>query len=95
MTTRARDLLPAPPAHIHFVGIGGIGMSGLARILKTWGYHVTGSDSFRSEQVALLTDEGIEIDIGHNAVEMALAAKLIVATAAVRDTNPEIQRRPS
>ncbi len=65
-------------------------MSGLARILKAWGYHVTGSDSFRSEQVALLSDEGIEIDIGHNAVDMALAAQLIVATAAVRDTNPEI-----
>lgn len=90
MMTAVHDILPPVPAHIHFVGIGGIGMSGLARILKSWGYNVTGSDSFRSEQVALLSDEGIQIDIGHIAVNMALASQLIVATAAVRDTNPEI-----
>jgi UDP-N-acetylmuramate--alanine ligase len=46
--------LPAPPARVHFVGIGGIGMSGLARILHAWGYQVTGSDAAASDQTIRL-----------------------------------------
>jgi UDP-N-acetylmuramate--alanine ligase len=82
--------LPQPPAHVHFVGIGGIGQSGLARILAAWGYQVTGSDAFPSELVEQLRLEGIDIQIGHDETANAAAADLIVATAAVRVTNPEI-----
>jgi UDP-N-acetylmuramate--alanine ligase len=82
--------LPQPPAHVHFVGIGGIGQSGLARILTAWGYHVTGSDAFSSELVEQLRREGIDVQIGHEETANAAAADLVVATAAVRVTNPEI-----
>ena len=85
-----RSALPAPPAHVHFVGIGGIGMSGLARILSVGGYSVTGSDLFPSEVTDQLRAEGIEVQIGHGDTGHALTADLIVATAAVRDTNAEL-----
>jgi UDP-N-acetylmuramate--alanine ligase len=85
-----RVALPAPPAHVHFMGIGGIGMSGLARILRAWGYRVTGTDAFPSELTAQLQGEGIDVVIGHVDTANAAAADLIVATAALRDTNPEL-----
>ena len=85
-----RSPLPAPPAHVHFVGVGGIGMSGLARILSSWGYRVTGSDAFPSELVTSLQDEGISVAIGHSAIANASTADLVVATAALHDTNPEV-----
>jgi UDP-N-acetylmuramate--alanine ligase len=88
MTQRAA--LPPPPAHVHFVGIGGIGMSGLARILKAWGYQVTGSDAFPSETLDQLASEGIPVQVGHDDAANAKQAALVVATAALRDTNPEI-----
>jgi UDP-N-acetylmuramate--alanine ligase len=82
--------LPEPPAHVHFVGIGGIGMSGLARILAAWEYRVTGSDAFPSNLVEQLRAEGIDVQIGHDETANSMMADLIVATAAVRPTNPEI-----
>ncbi|MDQ2683202.1 MAG: Mur ligase domain-containing protein, partial [Chloroflexota bacterium] len=82
--------LPDLPAAVHFVGVGGIGMSGLARILHAWGYDVTGSDSAHSDQVDLLNKEGIPVSVGHTAVERATSADLVVATAAVRSGNPEL-----
>src|SRR5918997_6636266 len=83
-------LLPPTPAHIHFVGIGGIGMSGLARILNAWGYAVSGSDAAASPLLEELKGEGIAVTIGHSATNAAAAADLVVATAAVRPDNPEI-----
>jgi UDP-N-acetylmuramate--alanine ligase len=83
-------LLPPPPARIHFVGVGGIGMSGLARILKTWGYTVSGSDAAPSPLLDQLSDEGIAVTIGHSATGPAAEADLVVATSAVRPDNPEI-----
>jgi UDP-N-acetylmuramate--alanine ligase len=83
-------LLPPAPAHIHFVGIGGIGMSGLARILNAWGYTVSGSDAAASPLLEELKGEGIAVTIGHSATDAAAAADLVVATAAVRLDNPEI-----
>src|SRR5688500_13187375 len=83
--------LPQPPAHVHFVGIGGAGMSGLARILAASGYRVTGTDAISSDLISLLRCEGIDITIGHAATANAAAADLIVATAALRDPNPEIR----
>jgi UDP-N-acetylmuramate--alanine ligase len=82
--------LPSLPACVHFVGIGGIGTSGLARILQTWGYHVSGSDSAASDLTEALEREGIPVNIGHTDIERAAAADLVVMTAAVRAGNPEV-----
>jgi UDP-N-acetylmuramate--alanine ligase len=82
--------LPPPPARVHFVGIGGIGMSGLARILNSWGYVVSGSDAAASPLLEELAGEGMEVSIGHVATDAAAAADLVIATAAVRSDNPEI-----
>ena len=84
------DLLPPAPARVHFVGIGGIGMSGLARILNAWGYQVSGSDAASSPLLDELAAEGIAVTIGHTVTEAAAAADLVVVTAAVRPDNPEI-----
>jgi len=83
-------VLPPPPALVHFVGIGGIGMSGLARMLRAWGYDVSGSDASTSEQTELLAAEGIAVSIGHTDTVRAGTANLVVMTAAVRPGNPEV-----
>jgi UDP-N-acetylmuramate--alanine ligase len=82
--------LPSPPAKVHFVGIGGIGMSGLARILAAWGYGVSGSDAHRSELTDALTAEGIAVAIGHDSVAWSTGASLVVRTSAVSDHNSEV-----
>lgn len=81
--------LPVPPARVHFIGIGGIGMSGLAAVLHAQGYIVTGSDSGSNAQTELLAASGVVIQRGHTETANAAAADLVVITAAVRD-NPEI-----
>lgn len=86
----ALTALPPQPARVHFVGVGGIGMSGLARILKTWGYDVSGTDAFPSELLTLLEAEGIPVAVGHDDTTRAANADLVVATAALRQTNPEL-----
>lgn len=83
------DALPDLLARVHFIGIGGIGMSGLARILNEWGYDVSGSDVARSDQTEALLAEGIAVTIGHTALDDAAAADLVVITAAVKPENPE------
>src|SRR5215212_8247227 len=83
-------LLPPAPARIHFVGIGGIGMSGLARILNAWNYAVSGSDAAPSPLLEELKGEGIAVTIGHSATDAAAEADLVIATSAVRPDNPEI-----
>lgn len=85
-----RAVLPPAPARVHFVGIGGIGMSGLARILHAWRYEVSGSDAVASPLLDELAAEGIAVNVGHNAVDRAAVAELIVATSAARLDNPEI-----
>jgi UDP-N-acetylmuramate--alanine ligase len=77
-------------SHVHFIGIGGIGMSGLARILHAWGYRVTGSDAAASPLLEELAEEGIAGTVGHTATEEAATADLVVITAAVRPDNPEV-----
>jgi UDP-N-acetylmuramate--alanine ligase len=81
--------LPAPPARVHFIGIGGIGMSGLAAVLHEQGYVVTGSDSGSNVQTGQLSASGVVIQLGHTDTTNAAAADLVVITAAVSD-NPEI-----
>ncbi len=84
-----KSMLPEPPARIHFIGIGGIGMSGLAAVLHELGYVVTGSDSGINAQTEQLAARGVAIQRGHDITDDAARANLIVITAAVRD-NPEI-----
>lgn len=72
--------LPPMPARFHFVGIGGISMSGLARILHDWGYTVTGSDRQASAATDLLQKLGIEVQIGHEEGAMAGRADVLVVT---------------
>jgi UDP-N-acetylmuramate--alanine ligase len=74
---------------IHFVGIGGISMSGLAEILASQGYIITGSDMKASSIIQKLEKMGIKITIGHHA-ENVTGADLIVYTAAVKGSNPEL-----
>ncbi len=82
--------LPTPPQHVHFVGIGGVGVSGLARILLGQGYRVSGSDMAASDATRALVELGATVAIGHDAANLRGAA-LVVATAAARDDNPELE----
>jgi UDP-N-acetylmuramate--alanine ligase len=74
---------------IHFVGIGGIGMSGIAEVLHNLGYEVTGSDIRESETTTRLRNLGIKIFIGHNE-ENINDAHVVVTSSAVSTTNPEV-----
>ncbi|WP_238538502.1 UDP-N-acetylmuramate--L-alanine ligase, partial [Nitrolancea hollandica] len=85
----SRMQLPPPPATIHFVGIGGIGMSGLARIVAARGYQVTGSDASDSPSLAALRHEGFTVTVGHSAAGLGDPA-LVVTTAAAPESNPEL-----
>lgn len=76
-------------SHIHFIGIGGISMSGLAQITLKNGFKVTGSDRSKSPITDKLESLGATIFEGHNS-QNVLGADLVVHTAAVHDDNPEI-----
>ncbi len=84
MTTHAHPelepVIPPAPAYVHFIGIGGISMSGLARVLHGAGYHVTGSDSTESAAVLELRDRGIPVAIGHHDPVFAARADMVVST---------------
>ena len=81
--------LPLGIGTIHFVGIGGIGMSGIAEVLHTLGYAVQGSDIADGANVRRLKDSGIPVAIGHDAKNVANAQVVVVSTAVKRD-NPEV-----
>ena len=74
---------------IHFVGIGGSGMSGIAEVLANQGYEISGSDLAESATTRRLTDLGIRVVIGHDAKNIANANAVVVSTA-VKDSNPEV-----
>jgi UDP-N-acetylmuramate--alanine ligase len=78
-----------PFQHIHFVGIGGIGMSGIAEVLANLGFRVSGSDQKKSEVTDRLEALGAEVTEGH-AAENVGDAHVVVRSTAVRDDNPEI-----
>jgi UDP-N-acetylmuramate--alanine ligase len=78
-----------PFQHIHFVGIGGIGMSGIAEVLANLGFRVSGSDQKKSEVTAHLEELNVEVTEGH-AAENVGDAHVVVRSTAVRDDNPEI-----
>ncbi len=75
--------------HVHFTGIGGIGMSGLAEVLLTLGYTVTGSDSKLTPITERLEGLGARVSEGHSAETLG-DAKALVVTSAVKEDNPEL-----
>jgi len=82
--------LPLDLGTIHFVGIGGIGMSGIAEILHNLDYQVQGSDTAENANVRRLRDLGIPVTLGH-AAENVSDAQVVVVSSAVKESNPEVQ----
>lgn len=76
--------------HIHFVGIGGIGMSGIAEVLANMGFRVTGSDLRRSNVTERLERLGVKVFEGH-AAENVGDSHVVVCSTAVREDNPEVE----
>jgi UDP-N-acetylmuramate--alanine ligase len=81
--------LPLSIGTLHFVGIGGIGMSGIAEILHNLGYQVQGSDVSDGGNVTRLRQAGVPVEIGHRAENLG-AAEVVVVSSAVKPDNPEI-----
>jgi UDP-N-acetylmuramate--alanine ligase len=81
--------LPREIGPIHFVGIGGIGMSGIAEVLANLGYTVQGSDASENANVVRLREKGVKVYLGHNAGNVDGADVVVVSTAIKRD-NPEL-----
>src|SRR6478609_2306814 len=81
---RAEDL-----GRVHFVGIGGAGMSGIARIMLARGIPVSGSDAKDSRSVAVLRALGAAVHVGHDATNIAGADTVVVSTA-IRESNVEL-----
>jgi UDP-N-acetylmuramate--alanine ligase len=81
--------LPRELGAIHFIGIGGIGMSGIAEVLNNLGYSVQGSDASESANVKRLRAKGITCFVGHDASNLGQAEVVVVSTAIKRD-NPEL-----
>ena len=75
--------------HIHFVGIGGIGMSGIAELLLNLGYHVSGSDLQESATTDHLQQQGGQVYFGHNEDWLA-GADVVVTSSAINADNPEV-----
>jgi UDP-N-acetylmuramate--alanine ligase len=76
--------------HVHFVGIGGVGMCGIAEVLHNLGYEVSGSDTADNAATRRLRELGIRVSRGH-AAEHAHGADVVVATSAVAGNNPELE----
>ena len=76
--------------NIHFVGIGGIGMSGIAEVLLNLGYHISGSDTKETEVTRRLRSLGCEISYGHRK-ENLKQADVVVTSSAIRQGNPEVE----
>ena len=84
-----RHGLPPGARRVHFVGVGGIGMSGIAEMMSSLGYEVSGSDLTASAVTVRLCELGIGVEIGHDARSVG-DAEAIVVSAAVPDDNPEV-----
>ncbi|MBV9984638.1 UDP-N-acetylmuramate--L-alanine ligase, partial [Bradyrhizobium sp.] len=81
--------LPRDIGSIHFIGIGGIGMSGIAEVLKNLGHTVQGSDAAEGGNVVRLREKGVKVFVGHKAENIEGAEVVVVSTAIKRD-NPEL-----
>jgi len=82
--------LPLSIGTVHFVGIGGIGMSGIAEVLHNLGYSVQGSDIAENANVRRLRESGIPVAIGHVAENLGTARVVVISTA-VKSDNPEVR----
>jgi len=80
---------PRQKNRLHFIGIGGIGMSGIAEVFLNQGYHVTGSDIANSETVKKLSELGAKIYMGHSA-ENVSQAQVVIISSAISQSNPEV-----
>ena len=89
MTRKDDGLMKSFVKSIHFVGIGGVGMSGIAEVLNNLGYRVSGSDSKSSEITRRLQASGVKVHEGHAAAH-AKGAQVVVVSSAVLPTNPEV-----
>jgi UDP-N-acetylmuramate--alanine ligase len=81
--------MPTTIGPVHFVGIGGIGMSGIAEVLHTLGFRVQGSDMADNYNVQRLREKGIAVSIGHDAANLG-EARVIVVSSAIKRDNPEL-----
>src|ERR1700689_5290892 len=81
--------LPHDIGPVHFVGIGGIGMSGIAEVMLNLGYVVQGTDQAESANVKRLRDKGVKIAIGHAAANLS-GVKVVVVSSAIKPDNPEL-----
>ncbi len=81
---------PLPLGAVHFVGIGGIGMSGIAEVMHNLGHQVRGSDLVENSNVRRLRKLGIEVCVGHDARNLGDASVVVVSSALPAD-NPEVQ----
>ncbi|MBV9381629.1 MAG: UDP-N-acetylmuramate--L-alanine ligase [Streptosporangiaceae bacterium] len=89
LVTPEETVPPEKLGRVHFTGIGGAGMSGVARIMLSRGVAVSGSDAAPSPQLSELSGLGAEVHVGHSAAYLG-AADTLVATSAVRESNPEL-----
>ncbi len=76
---------------IHFIGIGGIGMSGLAQVMKTMGFKIQGSDQNKNKSTYNCSKAGIKVFIGHAKKNIA-SATIVVKSSAIKDTNVELKQ---
>ena len=83
--------MPKDIGPLHFIGIGGIGMSGIAEILDTLGYTVQGSDQAEGANVKRLRDKGMNIFIGHEPTNIKPGLAAVVISSAIKQDNPELQ----
>lgn len=82
-----------PFSHVHFIGIGGVGMSGIAIVLHEHGVCVTGSDLKESKYVRALRSQDIDVRLGHEAATIdELQPEIVVVSTAIPETNPELMR---
>jgi len=81
--------LPREIGPVHFIGIGGIGMSGIAEVMVNLGYTVQGSDQAESANVRRLRDKGVTIAVGHDSKHLG-AAQVVVVSSAIKQENPEL-----
>ncbi|MHB9758146.1 UDP-N-acetylmuramate--L-alanine ligase [Streptomyces sp. BYX5S] len=84
--------LPTAMNRPHFIGIGGAGMSGIAKILAQRGARVAGSDARESATAESLRERGATVHIGHDAAHLAADASCVVVSSAIREDNPELAR---
>ncbi|WP_030405779.1 UDP-N-acetylmuramate--L-alanine ligase [Streptomyces albus] len=90
MTAAATPSLPSAMERPHFVGIGGAGMSGIAKILAVRGARVAGSDARESATADALRGFGVTVHIGHATGHLAPDATAVVVSSAIREDNPEL-----